>query len=180
MTRPRDELERLARETEAEEALGALPAGPRPSPGRRASLLASLEPASRFSAFRERLAHLIDVLPERADALLRHAAEAGGDGWYPDRVPGVKLFDFDGGPRVAGADCGLVTMAPGTSYPMHRHRGDEWALVLQGRAVTDDGTVWSPGDLIHSPTGSAHGFEVQGELPFVFAIVLHEGIEPVR
>jgi quercetin dioxygenase-like cupin family protein len=142
----------------------------------RERLLRSLDPVTRFEGFAERLAAFLDLGLARTRELLASLAAAGSAPWEDDLVAGVRLLHFAGGPRVAGADCGLVRCEPGVLYPRHLHRGDEWAFVLQGEGLEDSGRRWQPGDLIRNPAGSAHSFRSVGEEPFVFAIVLREGI----
>ncbi len=151
---------------------------PAPSAARRRELLATLSPATRFEGFVARLAALLDVAPERARELVSLVPEARAVPWVDDRVAGVRLLHFAGGPRHAASHCGLVHLAPGTRYPRHRHDGDEWSLVLAGSAEEEGtGATWSPGDLVHRGPGSAHAFRALGGDPFVFAVVLTGGIQ---
>jgi putative transcriptional regulator len=146
-----------------------------PSADRRAELLATLSPATRLEGFVARLAVFLDLPPERARELVRSIPDETG--WVVDRVGGVRLLHFAGGPRHATSDCGLVHVAPGTRFPRHVHLGDEWSLVLAGAAEEEaTGTVWSPGDVVRCPPGSAHAFRAIGAEPFVFAVVLTNGI----
>src|SRR5262249_44738846 len=104
-------------------------------------------------------------------------AAAGAAPWVDDRVAGVRLLHFAGGPRHAASHCGLVHLAPGTRYPRHRHAGDERALVLAGAAEEEGtGPVGSPARLRHRRRGPGHAFRARGGDPFVFAVVLTDGI----
>ena len=148
-----------------------------PSADRRAELLATLHPASRFEGFVARLATLLDLAPERVRELVQCIGQPAGDAWVDGFVAGVRLLHFAGGPRHATADCGLVHLTPGTRFPHHRHVGDEWNLVLAGSAEEEGtGAVWSAGDLVHCPPDTAHAFRALGSEPFVFAVVLTDGI----
>ena len=168
-----------ARDPEAdlldEQGLGADPL--EAPPALRRAVLGTVAAATKLSGFTERLARLFDLARERAGELIR---EAGGPatGWEAFPVPGVRLFHLAGGPRVAGADCGLVRLEPGVRFPSHRHAGDEWVFVLAGEAE-EEGTSarWVPGDLVHRSPGSAHAYRAVGAEPLVFAVVLHGGIE---
>ena len=165
--------------SELEELLGnvALAAEPRtPSPGVRERLLESLLPEMRFEGFKERLATLFDLSIERVRELLDTLDSVSGEPWEKAGLPGVHLLHFDGGLRVASADCGLVHVEPGQAFPPHRHLGHEWVLVLQGEAREDSGRLFQPGDLIHKAPGSVHSFRILGEQPFVFAVVVFEGV----
>ena len=52
--------------------------------------------------------------------------------------------------------------------------------MLSGSAREDSGTIWYPGDLLRNPKGSRHSFEVLGDEPFVFVVVLDDWIEYVK
>jgi quercetin dioxygenase-like cupin family protein len=144
----------------------------------RAAVLGTIAGASRLSGFGPRLAALFDLARERAGELLREAAGPATSGWEVIPIPDVKLFHFAGGPRVAGADCGLVRLEPGARFPGHRHAGDEWVLVLAGEAEEEGtGQRWAPGDLVYRAPGSAHAYRVVSREPLVFAVVLHGGLE---
>jgi quercetin dioxygenase-like cupin family protein len=152
-------------------AVGAEPV--EPSAALRARVLASARPETRFAGFEARLAALLDLPPEAVRALTARIAAAGDDPWVDDRVPGVRLLHFAGGPRHAAAHCGIVHVAPGVRYPAHRHEGEEWCLVLAGAAEEEGtGRRLAAGDLDVQPPGSAHAYRAAGDAPFVFAVVL--------
>jgi putative transcriptional regulator len=167
-----------ARDPDADLLGGELGAEPTaPSAGLRGAVLASVAGRTKLAGFAERLAALFDLGAERAAELLR---EATGDasGWQAIPLPGVRLFHLAGGPRVAGADCGLVRLEPGARFPLHRHGGDEWVFVLTGEAEEEEtGARWLPGDVLYRGPGSFHAYRAVGGAPFVFAVVLHDGIE---
>jgi anti-sigma factor ChrR (cupin superfamily) len=175
-TSSRTERKRL----ELEEALAslALAAEPRqPGEGLRNRLLASLDPDTRFEGFVERLAVFLDLGADRVRRLLATVPEAPGGSWQASGLPGIHLLPFAGGPRIATAECLLIQLEPGRIFPSHRHRGDEWGFVLQGSAEEDGGRRFEPGDIVHKAPGSAHSFQALGTEPFVFAVVLHLGID---
>jgi quercetin dioxygenase-like cupin family protein len=147
-----------------------------PSPALRSRVLASIDPATPLAGFALRLATFFDLSSERAVELLGVARGGAGD-WEAAFVPGVRLHHLAGGPRVEGADCGLVELAPGTWFPAHLHRGDEWSFILAGSGEEEGGERWEPGDLVHRPPGTRHAFRSVGSSPLVFAVVLHGGIE---
>lgn len=158
-------------ELEADETL------PRPAASLRERVLAGVRGEGALEGFRARLARFFDLAPEAVGTLLREAVEPSG-AWETFSVPGVRLFHLTGGSRVAAADCGLVRIEPGAHFPAHRHREDEWSLVLAGEAEEDGtGERWAPGDLLHRPAGSVHAFHVTSDEPFVFAVVLDGEIE---
>lgn len=150
----------------------------RPPDSVRAAVLAAVRPERRFEGFVDRMSTFLDLATSNVRALVRSidvATDPDG-GWQPDE-PGTLLYHFEGGPRVAEADCGLVRVEAGSGYPAHRHLGDEWNFVLSGTAREDSGAVWNTGDVVHRKAGSVHSFRVIGDEPLVFAVVLHGGIE---
>ena len=76
----------------------------------------------------------------------------------------------------AGQQCLLFSMAPDTGFPSHRHRGDEWALLLDGYVQEMDGREYFSGDLVHKTEGSSHSFRTF-EAPCLFAVVLSGDVE---
>ena len=158
-----------------EQGLGGEPATP--SPALRGAVLATIAAGTKLRGFTERLARLFDLGRERAGELI-HEAGRPGAGWEAFPVLGVRLFHLTGGPRAAGADCGLVRLEPGVRFPVHRHLGDEWTLILAGEAEEEGtGARWMPGDLVHRSPGTAHAYRAVSREPLVFAVVLHGGIE---
>ena len=143
-----------------------------PSAGLRDRLLASTDPETPWEGFVTRLTELFDLAADRVREIMRAPADA----WTTGEYPNAALLHFDGGPRLATADCGLVRIAPNASFPHHSHGGDEWSLILSGRAEEDTGVIWEPGDLIHTGADKAHTFRALGEEPFVFAVVLEAPI----
>lgn len=161
------------------ETLGALghAAEPiQPSAQLRDRLLASVTPETRWDGFVSRLSQIFDLAGDRIREILRSPSEQ----WDRESFPGIAdLLHFDPGPRVAFAsDAGLVWLEPGITFPLHEHTGDEWQLILQGRAEElESGDIWEPGDIVHRPPGSKHRFRALGDEPFVFAVILHAPIE---
>jgi quercetin dioxygenase-like cupin family protein len=148
-----------------------------PSEALRRRVLASVDPATPLAGFAPRLATFFDLPSERTLEILAAARGAGAAAWEPAFVAGVRLHHLAGGPRVEAADCGLVELAPGTTFPRHLHRGDEWSFILAGSAEEESGERWEPGDLVHRPPGSCHAFRAVGASPLVFAVVLRGGID---
>lgn len=90
----------------------------------------------------------------RPELYLQRAQEGK---WEATAVPGVevkKLF-VDQSRSYATM---LVRMAPGTSYPGHRHAGFEECYVLQGDLHVGD-TVLHAGDYQRAEGGSTHGIQ---------------------
>jgi putative transcriptional regulator len=149
----------------------------RPSDALRERVLASALPASRFEGFVARFARLFDVPEARAREILAAANTVPSQGWVDTPLPGLHLYHFSGGPRVATADCGLVYLAAGTPFPAHRHIGREWNLVLAGALDDSGGDCWLPGDLVIKEPDSVHHYRAQEGEPLILAVVLEAGIE---
>ena len=156
-------------------ALAAAPV--RPSASLRERLLEATRTETAFAGYVDRLCELLDLGVDRVREILGEVDRVDTDAWEDSRTPGMRLLHFDGGPRVAEADCGLVHFVPGEEFPHHRHVGDEWSLILQGAVQEHDGRVSLPGDVLHRPAGSVHSFRAVGDEPLVFAVVVFEGIE---
>jgi quercetin dioxygenase-like cupin family protein len=151
-----------------------------PSAELRRRVLAAADPATRFEGFVPRMALLFDLPEPRIREILREAEAVAGAAWVGTPIPGVRLCHFGGGPRVTGADCGLVHLAAGAVFPAHRHRGVEWSFALAGTGMEDGGEMWLPGDLVIREPGSVHGYRAAGDEPYLFAVVLHGGIDLVQ
>ena len=163
-----------------EKSLSLAETSPPPSDRLRQLVLGSIEPKTRFEGFVDRLTALLDLTPDRVRELLATIDTLPQTPWIAGKLPGAYLLHFDGGARVAQADCGLVYLQPGVMYPAHRHLGDEWALILQGCVDENGSHLHRPGDIVFKPTGSIHSFRIVGNEPCVFAIVLHQGVEWIK
>lgn len=145
----------------------------RPTNRLKDRILASTSPTNHFEGFTERFAELFDLGEKEIRRLFSKIDNPNLDDWTSSPVlPGVGILEFPGGVRTASATCGLITVKPGTLFPRHRHQGEEWVLVLQGRARESDGRILNPGDLMISETGSEHAFKTLGSEPYVFAVLL--------
>ncbi|HTJ42652.1 MAG TPA: hypothetical protein VL463_11190 [Kofleriaceae bacterium] len=120
----------------------------------RDRLLASIT-AGRFDRFAQRFGEIFDVAAERARTLFGMIDDPST---YDRVIPGAVLIHFEGGPAVAGADCGFIILPAGEKFPWHRHDGDERVLVIQGALIDYDGTVIPPGQEDHKGAGTEHEF----------------------
>lgn len=138
----------------------------------RARLLAAVGggPLERFAA---RFAAMYDLAIERAREVL---------GWVDDPrawhqpFPGMQFAVFRGGAAHAGADCGLLRVAPGAAFPWHAHTSEEMSLFLAGAGRDHDGTLYVAGDELVLPAGSAHDFHTVSAEPLIIA-VRHRGVD---
>ncbi|MCA9643331.1 MAG: cupin domain-containing protein [Polyangiaceae bacterium] len=143
-----------------------------PAANRRAELFAELEGHQRYAPFTSRLAKLFDLDEPAVDALLPQTV---GPDWQAFPIPGVELLHLDGGPATAGADVGLVRLAPGASFPLHRHLGHETALILEGGYTDSAGRGYHAGDVAEMEVDTEHDFTA-GPEGCVFAVVVF-GVE---
>ena len=138
----------------------------------RELILGSIEQETCFDGFVERFANLFDLEDSQAKSLLDKIDRVARRPWKATIIPGVRILKFPGGPRVADATCGIVSVRENQLFPSHQHRSDEWLLVLQGTARDDKGHTLQAGDLLHAEPGSTHTLQTYGETPFVFAVIL--------
>lgn len=147
----------------------------------RKRLLMSLDPPSRYEGFVERLTALLDLDTARIRELLQVVDQAPHSPWQEGIFPGQYRLSFNAGQRLAGGDCQLVFLAPGTTVPAHRHAGDEWGFVLKGRVSRDlegKSDVFASGDIMYNPASRVHSFKVSDESgPLVWALVAQGGTE---
>lgn len=138
----------------------------------RARLLAAAGDG-RLEPFAARLAALFDLALVRAREVLAWVEDPRR--WLP-AVPGVALVHVRGGPAVAGADCGLVRVAPGVDFPWHAHHAEEHTLFVAGVCRDHAGAIYRPGDELVLAAGSAHAFTSVGDAELVLC-VRHRGVD---
>lgn len=176
VTRPELEAE-LASLRATLAALDALEDAAPPPDALRDRILTVASHSQRFEGVVARASRLFDLPAGRIREILA-AIDVPESGWRALGSAAVRAFDLTGGPRVAEADCGLLSLMPGSGIPSHLHHGDEWTLVLQGRAREDDGEELVVGDLVHRAPGTRHTITAVGDEPYVFAVVLYGGFHP--
>ena len=136
-----------------------------PSLDVKARLMSSIG-AGRFERFAARFAKVFDVTLDGARELLAWIDNPGK--WEPMNALS-KVIHFPAGPACAGADTGFVSIAPGGTFPYHRHGGDEVTLVLAGSAVDSTGKVLREGDQIEELPGTHHDLTNTGQEDFLYA-----------
>ena len=169
----------LAREAGLiEEAMSWVAVGlPRVSPSSktRARVLASAA-KDRFLPFVDLAARLCDLAVERMQELLRWIDQP--ERWEGGPFDGIRLIHFDHGPQCLAIDTGFVRLPAGLEFPVHRHLGPEVNLILTGRVIDDDGTVYLPGDVVAKTVADVHGYRV-GEESDLIIVALNDGFELV-
>ena len=178
------ELPELLREAGANddpqlaEALSALvPPAKAPPQLLRERLLATVaRPRLRYAPLFVKLTELFDLNDSDLAALFERAATRGA--WTDSQIPGTRLMHLQGGPRVAGADNGLVRLAAGTRFPLHRHLGLERVLVLDGGYRDEqDGRLYLPGDWHEMQPGTSHAYMALSQRELLFAVSVVAGID---
>ena len=159
-------------------ALAELPLGASPAPQLlRERLLATVaRPRLRYAPLFGALTELFDLGDSELAELFERAAHESA--WTVSQVPGTQLLHLVGGPRVSGADNGLVRIAPGARFPTHRHLGAERVLVLEG-AYRDEpsGRVYAAGDWHEMPPGSSHSYVAGADGPLLLAVSVVQGVD---
>jgi quercetin dioxygenase-like cupin family protein len=162
--------------------LGALselsPRSPLPPPQLlRERLLSTVSrPRLRFAPLFGALSELFDLADADLASIFERAATSSA--WTRSQIPDTELLHLVAGPRVAGADNGLVRIAAGARFPLHRHLGTERVLVLEGGYRDEQsGRVYRAGDSQEMPEGSSHAYVALPEGQLLFAVSLVGGVE---
>ena len=81
----------------------------------------------------------------------------GPDGWLRSSLAGIEIKPLfvDAAQRRVSM---LVRMAPGSTYPKHRHAGSEECFVVSGEILVGERTLRA-GDYQVASTGSVHGVQ---------------------
>jgi hypothetical protein len=138
------------------EAMTALPVGlPAPSTSIdvRARMLGSVDHLERFSDRAPALAELFGL--SKNEARLTLHALSDDDGWMAAPFEGIAWrFVRIGKSRRPGSGM-LARLAPGATFPRHKHVGDEHVLVLDGELIEPD-AVTTTGGVVSREAGSVH------------------------
>jgi len=143
----------------------------------RERLMASIAtPPLRFAPLYGALSELFDLGDEALRALFVRAAAPGS--WTAAPVPDAWLLHLEGGPRVAGADNGLVKLRAGARFPQHLHLGSERVLVLDGSYRDEpSGRIYRAGDLHEMAEGSSHTYVAGAERELLLAVSVVRGVD---
>jgi anti-sigma factor ChrR (cupin superfamily) len=138
--------------------------------GEHAEILARLAQGSPESPPRAELRDLLmDITEAPALPLQRDRYQ------WDDLAPGIKAAKIKED-SSRGVEAWLVWAAPGARHGLHRHRGEEHILVLQGRLKDHRGT-YGPGELCHSRAGSVHAEEALPGEDCICYVVSQQGFE---
>jgi anti-sigma factor ChrR (cupin superfamily) len=92
------------------------------------------------------------------------------------RHPGVGIVFLHS--EESGRATVLIRMAPGASYPGHRHTGPEELFILQG-GYRDHLGDHVAGEYVRYEAGTAHRPVALPGVACIFFAIAHEGIEPL-
>jgi quercetin dioxygenase-like cupin family protein len=167
----------LARELselqDASHELSSLTAPITPPADLEKRLLASVG-GGRFERFAARFGQIFDISVDRVRELLGLCERESS---WAEEAPSVFLIHFGAGPAAATADCGIVRIAAGGTFPPHMHRGEELSIVLAGTLRDLDGTLYRAGDELVYAQGSSHLLTVEGDEDVIFVARAFNGIE---
>jgi len=131
------------------------------------------EPPLRYAPFFERISRLWEMPEPEVERVLERSRSK--EAWLRAPLPGLRLLRV--GERGEGRDDRyLAHFAKGMRFPVHRHRGHEAVLLLEGSYTDRGGTVFRSGDLHEMSDGSEHAFVVAPDEPCI-AAVRHHGLE---
>jgi len=131
-----------------------------------------------LQGFVRRIGLLFDLDDAAVQKVLRDAH--GDTAW---EVPGpIAFFHVQPGPRLSAvAEAGVVRLAPGMTFPRHRHRGDEHGLIICGSLREDNsGRIGYPGDILFMPDGSTHSVTAVSSEPCMFVVLLYGGTPDIE
>jgi hypothetical protein len=149
-----------------------------PTPRLRSRLMSGVSSGpARYAPFYAKLGQLFDTGRDAIVDICERSLQESQ--WELGPHPSIRLMHVKGGPRVTGADVGLVRMPADFAWPNHRHLGEECVLILEGSYLDQRGTLYRAGDIHEMSTGTEHSFVVQAGQPLVMAVVLFNGIEMV-
>lgn len=140
------------------EALVAPDAGPGAAAPRGAAALlarlsATVATAGRLERHSAAAAALLGASPRRARQVLRLVDDPGA--WL-ELLPTLHTLHLRPEAARAGADVGMVRLAPDGAFPHHIHHGGEEVLVLEGSLRDEAGALHGPGVVLVEAPGSAH------------------------
>jgi quercetin dioxygenase-like cupin family protein len=145
--------------------------------GRARLLSAVSESGERFAPLFGKLMQFFDLSADALRALFIRAASEHE--WQAGPLPWVSLFHFQGGPRVAALDTGLVRLKKGMPFPRHRHTGAERVLVLEGGYHDHEQRFYGPGALHDMAQGSEHSLQMNAERDVLLAVILSGEIQVI-
>lgn len=147
-----------------------------PQPLRERLMANVARPALRFAPFFDSLRDLFDLNDRKLAGLFERAEDPAS--WTTAVGAGVELLHLACGPRVAGADNGLVRLLPGVRFPRHQHLGLERVLVLQGGYRDEpSGRIYQAGDFQEMQAGSTHGYVALPERDLLLAVSVEIGVD---
>jgi quercetin dioxygenase-like cupin family protein len=143
-----------------------------PPAGARDRLLAAIDRAAPYRTLLPGLAAVFDLTGRGVHDLLARMQDPHA--WKPGAGGVIAFLDFQGGPRLGPAHCGVARMRSGARVPRHRHKAREITFVLRGELADGDGNTFGAGQALDAAAGSSHSLRVTGEPDALLAILLAE------
>jgi anti-sigma factor ChrR (cupin superfamily) len=143
-----------------------------PPAGARARLFDAIAAAAPYRALLPGFAAVFDLTERATHELLARMNDPAA--WTPGGGSMAAFLDFQPGPRLAPAHCGVARMRNGTLVPQHRHRAREITFVLRGGVADGDGNTYGAGQFVDAPAGSTHSLRVIGDPEALLAVLLAE------
>ncbi len=125
----------------------------------------------RYAPFFARLGDLWQLPIDTVVAQLARAAEPRH--WRRTLLSGLERFDVEPSKPQPDRRAHLLRFQPGALFPLHRHRGTERVLVLEGSYADDTRQQVRAGDTQTMAPGSEHRLHILGDVPCVAAVSEH-------
>jgi hypothetical protein len=138
----------------------------------RARLLATVGSVDRFRPFFAALGKILGLEPAALRDVLQKIDDPAAYQVAP--VPGVWYFHFPPGAASGFAEAGIVRVAKGARFPMHRHLGPEVNYVLEG-TMHEGGVIDGPGTAKWQQAGSTHDYRA-GDVRDLVLVAGHCGV----
>ena len=167
--------EELRGTRDAMAAIGLLSSPLEPSSSLRERIVASASRDGKYGQFTDRIARLFDIDTAAAERLLQRieAPEA----WSEQLLDGVHVLSVDTGPNRRACTATIVKIAPGASFPFHRHLGEETMVMLDGGFRDPTSPTGQPhegwyGDELLQADGTGHALMAIGSAPCIAAVLI--------
>jgi len=131
--------------------------------------------SDRIAHHLEPLARMADIANDVMAGIVRGLDDVAN--WLPGPGDGLQVAHVPSGAATANAVVGFVRIAPGDSFPTHRHEGKEIVLVVQGSYRDSDGSIVRAGDVAEREVGSIHSVRALDGPDLIYLAVVDEGID---
>jgi putative transcriptional regulator len=117
-----------------------------------------------------------EIAPPAPTMLARLGNDFTTLSWEPTPWQGVALHWLRQEPST-GTLVAFIKIQPGCHYPLHRHRGGEYGLVLQG-GFRDQRGIYHAGDFVYYEPDSVHeGLQSLPGVPCILFVIAYNGLD---